>query len=173
MKIWLFLAAFGFVLGVTVEGAAQEGAVPGTATEGVYLDELMESSLASLQQRFPKLRKEGCFRLADGRFLMISMARDGKPWRVVIAADLPCRRADDGPDLDVRERRGIALGDTTVNLIEKLGRPDASADPEPALRRLGELEHFYICRVSEGCARHKSIFVRNGVVSAIAEWYSE
>jgi hypothetical protein len=41
------------------------------------------------------------------------------------------------------------------------------------MRRFGEMEFFYICRVSEGCARHTSVFLKGGVVSAIVEWYSE
>jgi hypothetical protein len=41
------------------------------------------------------------------------------------------------------------------------------------MRKLGETEYFYICRVSEGCARHTSVLIRDGVVTAISEWYSE
>lgn len=142
--------------------------------EVLYLDQLMEMPLASLQQQFPKLRKEGCYQIAADRFLWIDMdKRDRKPWRVAISSSLPCKRAENGPALDVRERAGIDLGESTVKIVEKMGRPDASAAPEAPLRKLGETEYFYICRVSEGCARHTSVFVRDGIVTAIAEWYSE
>ena len=67
----------------------------------------------------------------------------------------------------------MELGDSTVDIVEKMGRPDASAAPETALKTLGDTEYFYVCRVSEGCARHTSVFIRDGLVSAIAEWYSE
>jgi hypothetical protein len=149
-------------------------AVSSGAADPVYLDELIETPLASLQTQFPDLRREGCYRLADGHFLQITMDRkDGKPWRVTFASVAPCRRADDGPAVEIRHRSGIALGDSTGAILEKLGRPDASAAPDPAQRRLGDTEYFYICRVSEGCARHTSIFIKDGLVSAISEWYSE
>ena len=143
------------------------------AQEPVYLDQLMEMPLASLQQYFPKLRKEGCYQIASERYLMIDMDRDRKPWRVVLASSLPCRRAENGPALDVRERANIDLGHSSVEIVEKMGRPDASTKPEAAMRRLGELEYLFMCRVSEGCARHTSVFVREGTVTAISEWYSE
>jgi hypothetical protein len=143
------------------------------AADTVYLDQLMETPLADLQRSFHNLKRGGCYRLGAGRFLMIEIERkEQKPWRVVLTSSEPCRHADAGPDLEVRERRGIQLGDTTPTVIEKLGRPDASAEPEPGLRELGQTEYFYICRVSEGCARHTSVFLRDGAVSAIAEWYS-
>lgn len=144
------------------------------AADVTYLDQLIETPLATLQASFPGLRREGCYRLADGRFLQITMDRkDGKPWRVTLAATAPCRRADDGPAADIQHRSGVLLGDSTASVLQKLGRPDASAAPEPAQRRLGETEYFYICRVSEGCARHTSVFIKEGVVTAVSEWYSE
>ena len=144
------------------------------AADPVYLDQLIETPQAVLQEQFPGLRKEGCYRLADGRYLLISMhKKDGKPSRVALAAAPPCRHADDVAISDIRDRRGVDLGDSSVVVVEKMGRPDASADPDPAQRKLGDTEYFYICRVEEGCARHTSIFIREGVVSAIATWYSD
>lgn len=144
------------------------------AAEPLYLDQIIEMPLATLQAQFPGLRKEGCYRLGEGRFLLITMdKKDGKPWRVALTATSPCRKAEDGPLLDVQHRKGISLGDSTVAIIEKMGRPDAAAEPETALKRLGETEYFYVCRVSEGCARHTSVFIRDGLVSAVAEWYSQ
>jgi len=144
------------------------------AAEPVYLDQLMEMPLATLQTQFPGLKKEGCYSLVDGRFLLISIEKkDAKPWRVAVTSAEPCRKAAPGPDMDVRQRKGVVLGDSTVMVVEKMGRPDASAAPETALQKLGEVEFFYICRVSEGCARHTSVFIHNGTVSAIAEWYSQ
>jgi hypothetical protein len=99
--------------------------------------------------------------------------KDGKPWRVALSAEMPCKKAEEGPLLDIRQRKGVELGDSTVAIVEKMGRPDASAAPETELRRLGETEYFYVCRVSEGCARHTSVFIRGGLVSAMAEWYSK
>lgn len=149
-------------------------AVESRAADPVYIDELMESSAATLQRQFPSLRKEGCYRLADGRFLMLSVnTKDQKPWRVAFASAEPCRGPSAGPDVEVRHRSGVQLGDSSPVVVEKLGRPDASAEPEAALRRLGDIEYFYICRISEGCARHTSVFIRDGLVSAISEWYSE
>jgi len=149
-------------------------AVDGRAADPVYLDQLIEMPLSTLQTHFPNLRKEGCYRVADGRFLLITVAkREGKPWRVALTGEPPCRRAEDVAYMDVRQRKGVQLGDSTLKIVEKLGRPDAAAEPEAALRRLGATEYFYICRVSEGCARHTSVFIRDGVVSAISEWYSD
>jgi hypothetical protein len=144
------------------------------AAEPVYLDQLMESSLPQLQQQFPGLKKEGCYSIGNDRFLLISMDRkEGKPWRIALAAQPPCRKPHEGPAIEVRLRKDIAIGDNTIKVIEKLGRPDASTPPETALQRLGELEYFYVCRVSEMCARHTSVFMRDGLVTALAEWYSE
>lgn len=147
----------------------------GAAADPVYLDQLMETQVASLREQFPGLKKEGCYRIAAERYLLIAVDRkDGKPWRVALTNTPPCRRPEDLPvALDVRHRKGVELGQRTVEVLELMGRPDASAEPEPSLKRLGETEYFYICRLSEGCARHTSVFVREGIVSAISEWYSE
>ena len=147
-------------------------AVSSRAADPLYLDQIIEMPLATLQQQFPGLRKEGCYRIGTGRYLLLTMdKKDGKPWRVALTADEPCRKPEDGPVLDVRERKGVELGDSTVSIVEKMGRPDASAVPETALKRLGDTEYFYVCRVSEGCARHTSVFIRGGLVTAVAEWY--
>jgi hypothetical protein len=144
------------------------------AADPVYLDELVETPLATLQQRFTTLKKEGCYAIASNRFLAISIdKKDAKPWRVTLAAEPPCRRPENGPAVDVRARSGVELGETTGEVVRRLGRPDAAAPPEATQKRLGETEYFFICRISEGCARHTSVFVRQGVVSAISEWYSE
>ena len=149
-------------------------ALEASAQQTIYLDELTETPLATLQTLFPGLRKEGCYKLANGQFLLITMdKKDGKPWRVSLANEAPTRKSQDGPALEVRHRKGVALGDSTLDVIEKMGRPDASAAPEAALKKLGDTEYFYICRVSDGCARHTSVFIRNGVVTAVSEWYSE
>jgi len=149
-------------------------AFAGHAAEPVYLDQLMEMPLATLQAQFPGLKKEGCYSIGDGRYLLISMhKKDGKPWRVTVSTEQPCRRPEDAGALEVRQRHGVLLGDTTRVVLEKMGRPDASSTPEPALKKLGDLEYFYVCRVSEQCARHNSVYIRNGVVTALAEWYSE
>ncbi len=144
------------------------------AADPVYLDQLMEMPLATLQQQFPGLKREGCYSIGNDHFLLISIdKKEGKPWRVALAAAPPCRKPQEGPLMDVRQRKDVELGDNTIEVLEKLGRPDASTTPETALQRLGELEYFYVCRVSEMCARHTSVFIRDGVVSALAEWYSE
>ncbi len=148
----------------------------GAAGDPVYIDDLMETPLAALQEQFPGLKSEGCYRVAADRYLLIDIQkRDGKPWRVALAGTPPCRRPEDLPAaLDVRHRTGVELGQRTVEVLQIMGRrPDASAAPEPSLKRLGDTEYFYICVVSEGCARHTSVFVRDGLVSAISEWYSE
>ena len=149
-------------------------AVSSLAADPVYLDQMVEMPLATLQQSFPKLKNEGCYQLYADRFLMITMdKKDQKPWRVVVSTVAPCRRPEPGPQMDVRERTGVELGNSIVQLVEKMGRPDAAAPPDAALKRLGEIEYFYICRVSEGCARHTSVFIKDGLVTAISEWYSE
>lgn len=149
-------------------------AVSSRAADPLYLDEIIEMPLATLQAQFPGLRKEGCYRVGTGRYLLLTMdKKDGKPWRVALSADAPCKKPEEGPLLDIRQRKGVDLGESTVAIVEKMGRPDASAVPETELRRLGETEYFYVCRVSEGCARHTSVFIRGGLVSAIAEWYSK
>lgn len=144
------------------------------AADPVYLDQMMEMPVATLQQSFPTLKKEGCYQLYADRYLMISVdKKDQKPWRLVITTIAPCRKPEAGPQMDVRERSGVELGNSIVQLVEKMGRPDAAAPPDAALKRLGEIEYFYICRVSEGCARHTSVFIKDGLVTAISEWYSE
>lgn len=149
-------------------------AVSSRAADPLYLDEIIEMPLATLQAQFPGLRKEGCYRVGTGRYLLVTMdKKDGKPWRVALSAETPCKKPEEGPLLDIRQRKGVELGDSTMAIVEKMGRPDASAAPETELRRLGETEYFYVCRVSEGCARHTSVFIRAGLVSAMAEWYSK
>ncbi|HEX6159033.1 MAG TPA: hypothetical protein VF111_02635, partial [Thermoanaerobaculia bacterium] len=109
------------------------------AAEPVYLDQLMEMPLATLQAQFPGLKKEGCYHIGEGRYLVLSMdKKDGKPWRVAVTSEQPCRRPDDAGLLEVRQRHGVLLGDTTVMVLEKMGRPDASAPPETALKKLGD-----------------------------------
>ena len=150
-------------------------AVSSRAADPLYLDQLIETPLATLQTQFGEgLRKEGCYRIAEGRYLLLTLdKKDGKPWRVALSADVPCRKATEGPAVDVRHRKGIELGDSTVQVVEKMGRPDAAAAPETALKRLGDMEYFYVCRLSDNCARHTSVFIKDGLVSAVAEWYSE
>lgn len=140
----------------------------------LYLDQLIETPVSSLQAQFGPMKKEGCFQIAADRFLLITMAkRDQKPWRVVLSADMPCKKPINAGTVDVRERSGVNLGDNTVSVVERMGRPDASAAPDTSLRKLGESEYLYMCRVEEGCARHTSVLIRDGRVSAIAQWYSE
>lgn len=140
----------------------------------MYIDQLIETPLSTLQQQFPGLKKEGCYRIAESRWLLINVdKKDQKPWRVIVSSTLPCRRAEEIPPVDLRERAGAELGQKTTEMMQKLGRPDASAAPDAALKKLGEIEYFYICRLSEGCARHMSVYARAGLVTAIAEWYSE
>ena len=149
-------------------------AVSTRAADPVYLDQLVEAPLATLQQQFPTLKNEGCYDLGQQRFLQISIdKKDRKPWRVTMAAEAPCKRPEAAAAMDLRSRSGILLGDNTVKIVEHLGRPDASAPPNGDQKRLGDIEYFYICRVSDGCARHTSVFVKQGTVSAISEWYSE
>ena len=144
------------------------------AADPIYIDQLMEMPLTTLQQQFPKLRNEGCYHIAPDRYLWIQMEKkDRKPWRVAITSIAPCKRPEEGPLLDVRERQGVELGVRTREVLEKMGRPDASAPPEADFKKLGETEYVYMCRVSEGCARHTSIFMRDGYVTAISNWYSE
>lgn len=150
--------------------------IAGTLTaEPIYLDAMMEMQLAELQKDFPNLRKEGCYRIGADRFLLIEIEKkDQKPSRIILSSVAPCRRPEDtAVALDVRHRKEIDLGSKSLEVLEKMKRPDASAPPDGALRKLGDTEYFYICRVSEGCARHTSVFMRDGVVSAISEWYSE
>jgi hypothetical protein len=145
------------------------------AAQPVYIDQLMETPAATLRQQFPGLKKEGCYRIAAERYVLIDIdKKDGKPWRVALTDTPPCKRPEDlAAAMDLRHRKGVELGQKTVDVLTNLGRPDAAAAPEPSLKKLGDTEYFFICRVSEGCARHTSVFVREGTVSAIAEWYSE
>jgi hypothetical protein len=145
------------------------------AADPVYLDQLMEQAVPELQQQFPGLKKEGCYRIGADRFLLVEIEKKSqKPWRVVLASTSPCRRPDDTPvAVDVRQRKGVELGERTSGILAKMGRPDAAAAPEASLKKLGDTEYFFICRVSESCARHTSVLVKEGIVTAIAEWYSE
>jgi hypothetical protein len=147
-------------------------APPRLLADPIYLDQLMEMPVEELRRQFPGLRNEGCYRIGEAQYLLITIDKDQKPWRVALASGEPCRRPVEGPALDIRERSGIDIGDTTMEVVEKRGRPDASAAPAPEHRRLGDTEYFYICRVQESCARHTSIFMRGGMVTAMMEWYS-
>jgi hypothetical protein len=149
--------------------------VSSRAADPVYLDELIETPLATLQAQFPTLKKEGCYAIGEGRYLLINVEakKEHKPWRVLITSIVPCRKPEEIPPLDVQLRKGVQLGDPTLSVVQHMGRPDASAPPEQPLRKLGDTEFFFICRLQEGCARQTSIFLREGVVTAIAEWYSE
>jgi hypothetical protein len=150
-------------------------AVTARAADPVYLDQLIETPLATLQTQFPGLKKEGCYRIGEGRFLLISVEakKEHKPWRVAVTSVEPCRHVEDVSAMDVQERSGVQLGESSVDIVRQMGAPDASAPPETPLKKLGDTEFFFICRVTEGCARHTSVFLRNGLVTAIAEWYSE
>jgi hypothetical protein len=148
--------------------------VEAQTAEPIYLDQLIESPLATLQQQFPGLKSEGCYQLAERKYMHVTIERkEQKPWRVTLTSEVPCRKPEGIGDLDIQTRSGLKLGDTSIAIIERMGRPDAAAAPETAQKRLGETEYFYICRVSEGCARHTSVFVKSGVVTAISEWYSD
>ncbi|HEX2122990.1 MAG TPA: hypothetical protein VHL59_15260 [Thermoanaerobaculia bacterium] len=144
------------------------------AADPVYLDQLIETPLATLQTQFADLKKEGCYRIGETRYVLISMdKKDQKPWRVVLSSAPPCKRPETGPLIDVRSRAGIELGQTPVMVVGKIGRPDTANSAEKDMRLFGENEYFYVCRVSPECARHTSVFITDGVVTAIAEWYSE
>ena len=159
------VALFGFALLLAASASAQQT---------IYLDELVETPLATLQTLFPNLRKEGCYKLANGQFLMLTMdKKEGTPQRVSIANAAPCRKAQDGPALEIRHRKEVALGDSTLDVVEKLGRPDASAAAEAALKKLGDTEYFYMCRATAGCTRVTSVFMRDGVVTGMSEWHSQ
>ena len=143
--------------------------------DAVYIDELMQTPLDVLQTHFEGLKKDGCYRLADGRYVLLNVdRRSKKPQRVVISASEPCKRpAAARTPMDLRHRGGIEIGDSTLVVLEKMGRPDASAAPEAAFRGLGDLEYFYVCRAEAECVKNTSVFVRQGSVSAISEWYSD
>jgi hypothetical protein len=149
-------------------------ALRGYAADAVYLDQLMETPRATLLTQFPTLKREGCYSVGAGRYLLVSMdKKDGKPWRVAFTTEVPCKRPEEVAPVEIRQRQGVQLGDTTIMVLEKMGRPDASAAPEAAMKKLGDLEYFYVCRVSDQCARHSSVFIKSGIVTALAEWYSE
>lgn len=149
-------------------------ALPAFAADPVYIDQLMEMPLGTLQRTFPDLRKEGCYQLSADRYLLIEIEKkDQKPGRIVLSSVAPCRRPIESPNVDVRLRNGVDLGIGPAEIINRAGKPDTAARPDSTLKRFGDLEYFFICRISEGCARHTSIFLKDGVVSAVAEWYSD
>ncbi|HEX7708443.1 MAG TPA: hypothetical protein VF701_18420 [Thermoanaerobaculia bacterium] len=157
---------------ISVLAAVAAITTPRLFADPIYLDQLMETPVAELRRQFPGLRNEGCYRLSESRYLLITIDKDQKPWRIALSVTEPCRRPVAGLDLDIRERTGVEIGDTSIDVMAKRGRPDASAAPEPEHRRLGDTEYLYICRVEESCARHTSIFMRGGAVTAVMEWYS-
>ena len=149
-------------------------AATGIAADPVYLDEIAETPLSRLQTMFAGLKNEGCYRIAEERYVLITIdKKDEKPWRVVLSSTPPCRRADTGPAIDLRVRTGVELGETQLAVVGRMGRPDTAAEAEPSMKKFGDMEFFYLCRVSESCARHTSVFLKQGTVSAVAEWYSE
>ena len=145
------------------------------AADPVYIDQLMETPVETLQTHFAGLKRNGCYKLQDGRFVLVNVDRKtGKPWRIALSAGEPCRSADEvRTPMDLQHRKGLLLGEGTAAILEKLGRPDAMTETEPKLEMLGEMEYFFICRVDQDCARHTSVFTRDGMVTAIAEWYSD
>jgi hypothetical protein len=146
------------------------------AADPVYLDQLIETPVANLESQLGPMKREGCFQIGAERYLLLTVDRknrDRKPWRVVLSSLPPCKKPVSAMEMDVRARNGVAIGDATVEVIARVGRPDAAAPPDASMRTLGETEYFYICRVEEGCARHTSVIMRGGLVTAIAEWYSE
>jgi hypothetical protein len=145
------------------------------AADPVYLDELMETPLATLQTQFPGLKKEGCYRIGEGRFLLIDVdaKKVHKPWRVAVTSVEPCRHAQDVGAMDVHDRGGVQPGDSSLDVIHHMGRPDASAPPEKGLEKIGDTELIFICKETAGCSRHTSVFLQGGMVTAVAEWYSE
>ena len=160
------VASIAFALLLTAGSAA--------AADAVYLDQLVETPLAQLQTQFDGLKKEDCYRIAADRWVMISIdKKDQKPWRIVLGSVEPCKHSHDGPSIDIRERRGVEIGDAVGVVVQKMGAPDTASNADASMRKFGDMEYFYICRVEEGCARHTSIFLKGGVVTAIAEWYSE
>lgn len=139
----------------------------------VYLDELIEMPQSALQARFPGLKKQGCYRIAENRYLSITMNRRGDvPLRVTLSSE-PCRRPADIAGIEVLHRSGAEVGGSPVDVVTKLGQPHASATPDTSQERLGDTEYLYICQISQGCNRHTSVFLRDGVVTAISEWHSE
>ena len=144
------------------------------AADPVYLDELIETPMPALESQFGAMKREGCFQIAPDRFLLLEFDKKvHKPWRVVVSSIDPCKRVAAGPQIEVRERNGVQLGEATVNVIGHLGRPDASAPPDSILKKIGETEYLYICRAEQGCSRHTSVLIRDGVVTGIAVWYSD
>ncbi len=144
------------------------------AADPVYLDEMVETPLASLQTMFTGLKREGCYRIAEDRYVLITIdKKDEKPWRVLLSSMPPCRRAETGPAIDVRARSGVELGQSQITVVQRMGRPEVAGEPEASMKRFGEMEFFYICKVSESCARHTSVYLKQDAVTAIAEWYSE
>lgn len=157
-------AVLAFLLFATSLGAA----------DPTYLDTMVETPLATLQTQFPNLKKEGCYKLAENRYLLISIdKKDQKPWRVALTMKEPCRRPVDIPFIDVQARIGINLGDSPADLVRIFGSPDAASRADASMKKLGDMEYFFLCRVEEGCARHTSVFITDGQVTAISEWYSE
>lgn len=145
----------------------------GSRADTVYLDELVEMPQSALQNRFPGLKKQGCYRIAEDRYLSITMQRRGDlPLRVTVAME-PCRRPVDIAGIEVQHRSGANVGGTTVDVVTKLGQPHAAAAPDSTQERLGDTEYLYICQISQGCNRHTSVFIRDGIVTAISEWHSE
>ena len=149
-------------------------AAAAAAAGPLYLDDFVEAPLERIRSVFPDLQKEGCYRVSETAYLLLTIdEEDEKPWRVVLGSSAPCTEVEEVPPVDVRHRSGVRLGDSTRQVVERLGRPEMSDAPQPPHRGLGDTEYFYLCRVEEMCARHTSIFLRDGKVVAIAEWYSE
>ena len=146
----------------------------GRAADPVYLDEIVETPLPTLQTMFTGLKKEGCYRIAAEQYVLITIdKKDAKPWRVLLSSLPPCKRAETGPAIDLRARSGVELGQSQVTVVQRMGRPEVVGPPEKSMSRYGEVEFFYICRVSPECARHTSVYFKDDAVSAISEWYSE
>src|SRR5688500_7304818 len=104
-------------------------AIRAQAADPVYIDQLIETPLATLQTQFPSLKKESCYRIGEGRFLLISVdnKKEHKPWRIAVTSVEPCKRPEDIPPMDVQARGGIQLGHSSIDVVKHLGRPDASA----------------------------------------------
>src|SRR5690349_24814550 len=88
------------------------------AADPIYLDQLIETPADTLEAQLGKMKREGCFQIGADRFLFITMdKKDRKPWRVVLSSIEPCKKPVQVAEMDVRERNGVNIGDTTPNVL--------------------------------------------------------
>lgn len=149
------------------------------------LDDLLDSPVASVEQRYGPGSYLRCYQLGDSRFVNLDVD-EGDPghfWSVELADVSDCETTmAPNPGMPSTFNVGVDLGDPVEKALTVLGHPDevlteapeGSSDAAIArFKRRGGTEYIFRCKTPATCGTVTSIFARNGKVSAISIWYAD